>query len=104
MNNVLAYDLYRDLGRYASRVRYVDLVINDEHQGLYVLMEKIKQDKNRVDISKLTLEDTSGVQLTGGYIFKIDKGTGGNGAGWTSNFPPNIHPFNQLLSIPLSNR
>ena len=97
MNNVLAYDLYRDLGRYASRVRYVDLVINDEHQGLYVLMEKIKQDKNRVDISKLTLEDTSGVQLTGGYIFKIDKGTGGNGAGWTSNFPPNIHPFNQII-------
>ena len=40
-------------------------------KDLYVFMEKIKRDKNRVDISKL--EDDS---IEGGYIIKIDKPTG----------------------------
>ena len=34
-------------------------------------MEKIKRDKNRVDISKNKPED-----ISGGYIIKIDKPTG----------------------------
>ena len=42
--------------------------INDEFLGIYVLMEKIKRDKNRVDISKNKAED-----ISGGYIIKIDK-------------------------------
>ena len=36
-------------------------------------MEKIKQDKNRVDIAKLNPQDTTGIELTGGYILKVDK-------------------------------
>jgi hypothetical protein len=50
-------------------------------------MEKIKRDANRVDIAKLTATDISGDDLTGGYIFKIDKQTGGGGSGWNSSFP-----------------
>ncbi|MBK9271597.1 MAG: CotH kinase family protein [Saprospiraceae bacterium] len=97
LNNVLAYHLYRGLGRYASRTRFVELVIDEEHQGLYVLMEKIKQDDQRVDISKLTETDTAGSDLTGGYILKIDKSTGGSGAGWVSKYPPPVHPNNQTI-------
>ncbi len=97
INNVLAYDLFRALGWYASRTRYVELVINGEHQGLYVLMEKIKQDNNRVDISKLTSIDSAGSDVTGGYIFKIDKTTGGNGAGWFSKIAPIVNPNNQTI-------
>ncbi|MEP7196586.1 MAG: CotH kinase family protein [Saprospiraceae bacterium] len=97
MNNVLAYELYRDLGHYAARTRFVDLFINNEHQGLYVLMEKIKQNKNRVNISKLNTEDTSAKDITGGYIFKIDKPTGGNNGGWVSKFQPIVHPNNQII-------
>jgi len=73
IKNVLSLKLARDLGRYASRTQYCELFINGSYQGLYVLMEKIKQDKNRVNISKLNVEDISGDQLTGGYILRVDK-------------------------------
>lgn len=72
MNNALVMQLARDMGQYASATRYVELILNDEYQGLYVLMEKIKRDKNRVDIAKLTENDISGDELTGGYIIRID--------------------------------
>jgi hypothetical protein len=73
IKNVLTYKLSRDLGRYATRTKYVELFINGDYKGLYVLMEKIKRDKNRVDIASLREEDISGDQLTGGYIVRIDK-------------------------------
>lgn len=88
LRDALAYHLGRQLGRYASRSRFVELVLNGEYQGVYVLLEKIKRDKNRVDIAKMDASAVSGDAVTGGYIIKIDKSTGSGGAGWTSSFPP----------------
>lgn len=87
LRNVITYRLGNVIGRYASRTRLVEVVINDQYQGVFVLMEKIKRDKNRVDISKLEEDEIAGDDLTGGYIVKIDKFTGGGGEGWTSPFP-----------------
>lgn len=87
MRNVLAYELSRDMGWYASRCRYCELVKNDEYMGVYILMEKIKEDDDRVNISKLNEDEISGDDLTGGYIIKIDKAEGEQTAGWYSNYP-----------------
>jgi hypothetical protein len=38
-----------------------------------MLIEKIKRDKNRVNISKLKPDEISGNDLTGGYIIKVDR-------------------------------
>jgi hypothetical protein len=73
LRNELPYHLARSLGTYASRTAYCELILNGEYRGLYVLMEKVKQDKHRVDIAKLNPEDTNGDELTGGYILKSDK-------------------------------
>jgi len=73
IKNVLSFKLTRDMGRYASRTQYCELFINGSYKGLYVLMEKIKRDKNRVDISNLGPQDIEDDQLTGGYILRIDK-------------------------------
>ena len=73
IRNVLTYKLARDMGEYASRTRYCEVFLNGNYFGLYSLMEKIKQDKNRVDIAKLKPEDISGDDLTGGYILRVDK-------------------------------
>ena len=73
MRNVLTYKIARDMGMYATRTKYCEVFLNNDYVGLYSLMEKIKQDKNRVDISKLKPDDTSGDQLTGGYIVRVDK-------------------------------
>ena len=67
----MIYRLSNLIGRYATKTSFYNLQINDEFLGLYVLMEKIKRDKNRVDISKNRSDD-----ISGGYIIKIDKITG----------------------------
>ena len=87
LRNFLAYELARNMGRYASRTRFCELVINGDYKGLYIFMEKIKRDNNRVDISKLDPDETTGDDLTGGYILKVDKWDGENNDGWWSASP-----------------
>jgi len=84
IRNALAYKISNEMGRYASRTHFCELILNDEYQGLYVLVENIKRDKNRVDIAKLTEIDIEGDQLTGGYIIKIDKIEGESTEHWSS--------------------
>jgi len=88
MRDALAYKLGRDLGRYAPRTRFCEVMINGSYEGVYVLIEKIKRDNNRVDINKLNPDENSGDNLTGGYIIKLDKETGSSTGGWTSSYPP----------------
>lgn len=88
MRDVMAYDIARATGRYASRTRYCELVLNGEYVGIYIIMERIKNDKNRVDIKKMDPEDTTGDALTGGYILKFDKTDGEDNLWWTSPYPP----------------
>lgn len=88
MRDALAYVLGRQLSGYSPRTRYCEVVLNGKYQGVYVLIEKIKRDKNRLDINKLDPDEISGNDLTGGYIVKIDKSTGGTGAGFPSPFRP----------------
>lgn len=91
MRNVLIYKMGRDMGHYAPRTRYCELIVNGTYQGIYVLMEKIKRDNNRVDIAKLEPTDITGDDLSGGYIFKIDRGE----FGWHSNYEaPTVPGFN----------
>lgn len=73
MRNVLIYSLAAEMGAYAPRVKYCELVLNREYRGIYVLTEKIKQDKNRVNITEMSPQDISGPAVSGGYIFKKDK-------------------------------
>lgn len=88
MRDALTYRIARDMGRYATRSKYCEVVINGEYQGVYVLFEKVKRDANRVNIKKLESPDTTGNALTGGYIIKIDKTDGENNDGWYSNYLP----------------
>lgn len=90
IRNVLTYQLGENLGRYAPRTKLCELILDNAYQGVYVFMEKIKRDKNRVDIAKLDSNDLAGDSLTGGYIVKIDKPTSGFGYDWSSPIlPPN---------------
>ena len=74
MRNVLAYDIARSMGRYASRTQFVNMKLNGLNQGIYVFMEKLKRDVNRINIDRLKPDENDGENLTGGYILKIDKG------------------------------
>jgi CotH kinase protein/Secretion system C-terminal sorting domain len=86
LRNYLMYYLGNDIGQYAPRTRMCELYMDNDYRGFYLLVEKIKRDKNRVDIKKLESTDVSGIKLTGGYILKIDR-TGANYTdGWWSPY------------------
>lgn len=73
LRNTMTFEMARKMTGYASRTRYCEVVLNGDYKGIYVLMERIKQDKNRVDIEKLDPNEISGENLTGGYIVRVDK-------------------------------
>ena len=82
IRNSLAHWFFRQAGRYSPRTRHFDLYINGVYRGVYVLIEKIKRGKYRVNVSKLKDTDIAGDSLTGGYIWAFDKtGTNTGGAG-----------------------
>ena len=99
MRNTLAYDIFKKMGHYSVRFKYCELFINGVYNGVYIFMEKIKRDNNRVDISKLDSTDNTGNAVTGGYIFKVDKTTGSTPGGWTSNYPPAVNPNGQDITF-----
>ncbi len=96
MRDALAYELSNRLGQYASRSVYCEVVINGDYKGLYAFMEKIKPDKNRVNIEEMDQTCNNYPEVTGGYITKADKsngdpvawtmqGYGGSWWGWGNN-------------------
>lgn len=84
--NILPFHLFDSMGNYATRTRLVDVVMNGEYQGIYLLGEKIKRDNNRVDVNRLDPIEISGNDLTGGYILKIDYWDNTNS--WQLNHSP----------------
>ena len=63
MRNVLTFSQYAQMtGLWGVKCRYVELYIDGSYQGIYVFMDKITQDENRVNVN----EDT-------GFIVKFDK-------------------------------
>jgi hypothetical protein len=82
IRNAIAYQLSRDMGRYAPRTRFVELFLHDgsgpvtasNYHGVYMLVERVKWDNNRVNITKLTPLDNAEPEITGGYIINYDRG------------------------------
>ena len=81
LRDYLSYYLSRSIGNYAARGKYCEVIVNEEYRGLYIFMEKIKIDKERVNIEKMDQTDNNGIRLTGGYIVKADK-TNGDPVAW----------------------
>ena len=73
MRDVLAYELSNQIGQYASRSQYCEVVLNGNYRGLYVFMEKIKVDKNRVNIEKMDETCNQPPEVTGGYIVQANR-------------------------------
>ena len=115
MRNALVYEAARELNGSLGgvRARYVEVFFNqnngtiteNDYRGVYVLMEKIKRDKERVDVEKLNDLVTDPELISGGYIFKRDKppyarpwNTAIEGAPFDMHYPedPNETQFNYL--------
>ena len=103
MRDVLSYELSEKIGQYAPRRVYCEVVVNGDYKGLYAFMEKIKVDDHRVNITKMDESCNAYPEVTGGYITKADKSTGGDpvawqmqetgGNGWWQSYVDFIHHY-----------
>ena len=82
----LPHRLFREIGRYSPRTRPIEVFLNQDgvrlgasdYRGLYILVERIRRSSDRVDIAKLGAGEDAAPDVTGGYIFKKDKGDPGD--------------------------
>ncbi|MBR7043384.1 MAG: CotH kinase family protein, partial [Prevotella sp.] len=73
LRNDVAFEISRRTGtEWTPRGKYVELVLNGRYMGNYYLCEKIKIDKNRLNLNEMTLEDNEGERITGGYVMELD--------------------------------
>jgi hypothetical protein len=100
--NTLASNLFTQMGNYAPRSKFCEVVINNDYKGIYLLSESIKRDKHRVDIAKLDSTEITYPNVSGGYIFKNDYWNSSSET-WQSSFTPPDHPgftVNLVYSYP----
>jgi hypothetical protein len=80
IREALAYDLGREMGLVTPRYRFVEFYLNvdsgpvaaADYQGVYMLVETIKNSKERLDLKQLKEADTTLPKISGGYIFKFE--------------------------------
>lgn len=109
IHNPFIHQLGRDIGRYSSRTRFVEvyLVLHpgpvraEDYAGLYVLEEKIKIGKHRVAIDKLKADDLKEPDLTGGYLLKFDRTGAGEMGFWAGGAEMvYVDPKEQVINLP----
>lgn len=109
IHNPFVYQLSRDMGRYSPRTRFVEVFLVDNsgpvqlasYHGLYVLEEKIKIAKRRVNIDRLSGEDLTPPQVRGGYLLKIDRlGPGESGLAAAGIAMVHVDPSEASLKLP----
>ncbi len=92
LRNALTYYLGLRMGRWQPRFRFCELYLNGDYIGVYLLIEKIKRDKERVPVVKMTNNDVSGDAVTGGYIVKVDKVQDLTASEFFYNYPDISYP------------
>lgn len=81
IRNPFIYEVSNQAGRYAVRTRFVEVFLNSgggsisdsDYYGVHVFMERIKQGPDRVDVADLPSGAASEPDVSGGYIWKLDK-------------------------------
>lgn len=69
----MASELGRRIGLdWSPDIRPVELVVNGDYLGLYCIVEKIRVDKDRVNITEQADNETNPELVTGGWLMEID--------------------------------
>ncbi|MGI4828332.1 MAG: MBG domain-containing protein [Janthinobacterium lividum] len=58
---------------WAPHSLFVELYLNGQYEGTYELIEEVKVDSHRINITEMANTITSGNGLTGGYLMEIDQ-------------------------------
>lgn len=82
IRDYIAYNMARQMGNYATRTEYCEVIVNGSYRGLYIFQEKIKSNENRVNVVKIGSSDIDFPNVTGGYITKADRTDEGELPAW----------------------
>ncbi|MFI7024038.1 CotH kinase family protein [Micromonospora sp. NPDC049900] len=80
IREAFVYDLGREMGLPAPRYAFAEFYLNtdagpvgaDDYMGVYMIVETIKNSKNRLDLKQLRADDRTLPRITGGYIWKFE--------------------------------
>jgi hypothetical protein len=97
VRNALAFKLFRNMGHWVPRTKLCEVILNNEYLGIYNLTEKIKVDKNRINIDKIGTIHNSGNELTGGYVFSIDYYNESDS--WKGSYAPQGYPNKEIFFV-----
>ena len=67
------YRVAQQMLPFSPRFRFVEIILNGAYIGIYMVTDKMNRGKNRIDVDKMETIDIAGDELTGGYIFALDK-------------------------------
>ena len=68
MRNYIAMNVAGQIMDYAPNVRYCELFVDDQYQGVYLLMEQISRSEERINVTEINEK----LQKTG-YIVRLDR-------------------------------
>lgn len=73
VSNALPFEIGNRMGMsWNPHMRPVEVVLNGQYIGLYMLTEKIRVAKNRVNIVEQANNENDPEKITGGWLFEID--------------------------------
>jgi hypothetical protein len=80
IRNPLAFELGRTIGIQAPRTKHFEMFLStnggtlsaNEYVGVYILLEKIKDDRNRTDLTNLEPTDNTEPEVSGGYLMRFE--------------------------------
>lgn len=73
LRNTVGFQLSRLLGlAYTPEQRPVEVILNGDYIGLYMITDKLRVDKNRVNIVEQADNETDPANITGGWLLEID--------------------------------
>lgn len=76
IENTLPYEIGRRMGMaWNPHMEPVEVVLNGQYIGLYFLTEKIRVEKDRVNIIEQKDNETDSTKVTGGWLLEIDNYT-----------------------------
>lgn len=71
-NRVAFYLAQQTSLAWTPHCEFVELFLNGEHLGQYLLCEQVRVDNDRIAITEMTPQDNSGDAITGGYLLELD--------------------------------
>jgi hypothetical protein len=87
MNDFLTFELYEQMGHYATRRRFVELFVDrgggkvtypGDYVGVMLLIENIEAGPDKLNIQEVTSFHTTEPEISGGYVWKKEKDSPGD--------------------------